>query len=92
MSREGLACLEALFCRPTFCFSASTAMCLTGSFMPTLERRNALLQLLQEIARQQREGEINDEQAHRDADAALLAYIRDSAVLNAFERIERWYA
>jgi hypothetical protein len=60
--------------------------------MPEAERRAALLAALQEILRQHDDREISTEQAHRDADAALLAYINDLEVTRAFEAIERWYA
>ena len=51
-----------------------------------------MLTALREILREHDDHLISTEQAHRDADAALLAYIDDLEVTLAFEAIERWYA
>ena len=61
--------------------------------MPTdAERRHGVVVALEIIRRQQVACEISDEQAHRDADAILIAYINDPDVTRAFEGIDWWYA
>lgn len=55
--------------------------------------KKAVLAAMSEIQRQHDAREMSTEQAHRDAAAALLAFIDDLVeVTRAFEAIERWYA
>ena len=54
--------------------------------------RDALIATLQEIKRQQEQGEVLAAQAHRDADNALLAYIDDVHVITLFAQIKLWSA
>lgn len=49
-------------------------------------------QLIQELIRCQRVGEADAEKAHSDADDALIEFINDSEVKEAFELINKWYA
>ncbi len=35
---------------------------------------------------------INEESGHREADKALLDYINDPEIREAYERIPKWYA
>jgi hypothetical protein len=50
------------------------------------ERRERLLKILRECRGSE------PEDAHLNADEALLAYIGDDEIAEAFERIEKWYA
>ena len=50
------------------------------------------LAALRDILRHHDDAETRSEQAHRCADAALLAYIDHLEVAGACEAVERWYA
>lgn len=49
-------------------------------------------ELLQELDRLRRKGKHDPEAAHELADAALLAFIDDLEVRDAFELVPKWYA
>jgi hypothetical protein len=54
--------------------------------------RVTLLATVKEIKRQQEHGESSAEQAQRDADNAVLAYIDDANVISLCAQIRRWHA
>ena len=51
--------------------------------------RDELLKILEEAAAM---SSWNEERAHIDADMALLDYINDDEIRQAFDRVDRWYA
>jgi hypothetical protein len=53
---------------------------------PPKEARERLLRLLRECQ------SLDPESGHIDADEALLDYIDDYEITEAFERIRKWYA
>ena len=49
-----------------------------------------LLERLREIA--SRNIELSEEEDHTDADQALLDYINDAEISEAFDSIDKWYS